>query len=865
MARSLLLIPVIIGELLWHEPLASQASQAKVIPQGKDTLQTIPQDTTRQPSGIDTVVLYSAKDSIVYSLQSRTMTLYGDADLKYRHQELKAAQIDINWDTATLTSQGMADSAGKIYGEPEFNDAGEVYHGKTIAYNFRTRKGRVIYGTTEIDRGYYAGHEIKKVDKDILYVAGGRYTTCDNIEDPHYYFYSPKMKLIMGDKVIAEPIFLYIADVPVFALPFGVFPSKSGRRSGLIAPAFGEDIRRGKYLTHFGYFWAINDYMDLTTTMDWYTKGGWVLHGSYRYALRYYFGGSISGSFTNTHFGEQIDPTYSRQREYNINIQHHQDFTPSMRADVNFTFLSGSYYQATSTNLNDLLRQNVVSNATLYKSWEGTNNSFSIYFYRDQNLLSGELNQQIPSIMFSHTQSYPFRSAQKGRGITTPTTEELKWYELIGISYTGRFLNSMTKRLVQPLTGFDSLQTKQYVTEYRYGMQHSASINFAPRLGYFTVTPFFSYTELWYPYRIDKHFDPASKNVVTDKVRKFSAVRFFNSGLTASTKFYGIMQLNAFGISGFRHTVMPSLSYTLQPDFSKPFWGYYGSYSDSTGALVTYNRYEQGVFGGAPRGEQQSLSLSVNNLFEMKTLPHDTASEGKKIQLLYLTLGTSYNFAADSMRLSPIFLSYRTSVGDLLTFSGSSTLNPYLFDETLGRRVNRYLWKEKRIPFQMTSISLSISTSLRGEGKSPSESQGSTEKKGESIREEDETAKSGTYGIYDREQPNLRIPWSISLGYNFSLSRDDPRYTFRTSNISANLEFKLTENWRFSMSGSYDFIQKRIAAPSINIYRDLHCWEMLFYWIPSGPYSFYRFEIRLKAPQLHDIKVTKQGSVRGVY
>jgi hypothetical protein len=83
--------------------------------------------------------------------------------------------------------------------------------------------------------------------------------------------------------------------------------------------------------------------------------------------------------------------------------------------------------------------------------------------------------------------------------------------------------------------------------------------------------------------------------------------------------------------------------------------------------------------------------------------------------------------------------------------------------------------------------------------------------------------------------------------------------------VNATLSFNLTEKWRFSTGGSYDFVRNEFAAPSVNIYRDLHCWEMNFTWFPIGFYRGYRLELRIKAPQLQDLKVTKQGSARGTY
>jgi len=820
-------------------------------------------DTTKSSSkGVDTVVVYSAADSITYSLSNRMMTLYGKGDVKYKTIDLKSERIDMNWDTAILNARGVPDSADttgkKFRGTPILIDGGEQYNGSTISYDFKTQKGKITLGETEIEKGYYHGENIKKVEPDVLFAENGRYTTCDK-SDPDYYFFSPKMKIIMNDKIIAAPIFLYIEGVPVFVLPFGVFPNHGGRRSGIIAPAYGEDFRRGRYLTHLGYFWAMSDYTDLRTTADLYARGGWVAQSTFRYALRYEFTGSLSASFTNTHFGEEFDPGRTEQREYNFHISHNQQFNPTTRADVDFTFTSGNYYQNTSTNLGDLLRQNVISNATLYKSWEGTNNSFSINIYRDQNLQTGELSERLPSISFTRNQSFPFRRQQRGSGLSSGI-EEFRWYELIGYSYNGQALNVISKQKVA--TG-NLLNPWTLQRDDRQGVSHNISINASPKIGEFSVTPFISYSERWYNKSILKTNDITSDgrdSIVTEDRRGFNAVRFYTLGISANTRFYGFFPINALGVGSFRHTVTPSISYNFQPDFSKPQYGYWGSYRTSTSQVIPYSFYEREVFGGTPIGEIQSINLSVGHLLEMKTMVRDTSEKEKKLQLLNLTTSISYNFAADSLKLSELGLSYRTNVGDFLSISGGSSFNFYQFDPSAHTRVNKYLISNGGGLAQLTSFSLNLSTSLRG-GKTSSTQQVLGPVRGPlSYIQKPEYSES-----FDRGQPDLNIPWNLSMAFDYSLNRSDPTATFRSSNISGHLDFQLTEKWKISTSASYDLINKQIVAPVINVYRDLHCWEMNFNWIPRGVYSGFRLEIRVKAPQLQDLKVTKQGSARSVY
>lgn len=813
-----------------------------------------PPDTIKEsPSGVDTVVTYSASDSITYSLSSRVMKLFGKGNVKYRKIELNSERIEMNWATSTLHARGVPDSAdttGKKYtGNPILIDGGEQYKGETISYNFRTQKGKITLGETKIEQGYYWGEGIKRVGKDVLFVESGRYTTCEK-GDPHYYFSSPRMKIILKDKVIAAPIYLYIGGVPVFAVPFGVFPNQSGRRSGIIAPAYGDDFRRGRYITNLGYYWAMSDYTDLRTTLDWYSRGGWVARSTFRYALRYRFSGSLSANFTNTHFGEKFDPDRTEQREYNIRIAHNQQFNPTTRMDVDFTFTSGSYYRNTSTNLADLLRQNVISNATLYKTWKGSNSSLTINLYRDQNLQTDELTERLPSISFTKGQTFPFRRRQPGGG------EQPKWYELIAFGYSGQGLNVINKRnvFVSNLPGSKTIQRDE-----RQGVSHTLTINASPRISEFSVTPFINYSELWYTKSIRKRNFISSRgtdSLVTEDVKGFRAVRFFNVGVSTSTKLYGIFPINALGIGSVRHTVTPSISYSYQPDFGKPNFGYWGTYQTSTGQVVPYSFYEREPFGGAPRGELQSMSLSVGHLFEMKTAIRDTSDREKKIQLLNLTTSVFYNFAADSMKLSELVVSYRTNIGNLLDISGGSSFNFYKFDPVARRRINKFLVSEGEGLAQLTSFSINLSTSLRG-GQRASVAQ---PRFGPPSDRE-----TGQYSESPAARPEFSIPWNLSLAFDYFLSRTDPTMTSRSSNVRGSLNFNLTQNWRISASLNYDVISKQVAAPVINIYRDLHCWEMIFDWLPRGIYRGFKLEIRVKAPHLQDLKLTKQGSVRSIY
>ena len=858
-------------------PLLLSVGSPSLPAQVRDTLASLSSavqpDTAKTPtsSGVDTVVTYSARDSIIYSMRTRYMYLYGKTELTYQAIGLKAERTTVNWDTSILTAHGVVDSTdstgAKKIGAPVLRDGGEEYNGSTVSYNFRTKKGKIKVADTEMDKGYYHGEEIKKTEPEVLYVADGRYTTCD-AEHPHFYFASPKMKVLVRDKIVAEPIYFYVADVPLFALPFGVFPSRGGRTSGLITPAYGEDTRRGRYLSHFGYFWAVSDYWDIATAFDWYTRGGWLNRTNIRYNLRYNFTGGISANVTSLFTGEEADPGRTEQRDYNINITHNQQIDPTTRLDVNFSFMTGSYYQNFSNNLNDILQQNVVSNATLSKTWEGSNSNLSVNLYRDQNLKTGAINERLPSISFTQGQIFPFKKRTTSRGLSAESSPETPWYELISLSYSAQGLNNHSKQVqtfaLRTVPARDSTVTDD---QSHYGINHQIGINMAPKLGYFTFTPFMSYNEKWYASRTERD------SLGTRDVSGFNAVRTYSLGLSTSTKFFGVFQPQVFGITGIRHTVTPSASFSFQPDFSDPSFGYYGTYIDKNQREVKYSFFEREVFGGAPSGKVRSLSFNVGNLFEMKYMPADTAAKEEKVQLLNLGASISYNLAADSLGLSPLQVSYRTELGRFLSVSASTTHDLYVFDETAGRRVNRFLLSETGKFADLTFVSLSLSTSLSGQKKQSQSGQSVPS----SVQQEQDRASGTTnlatlpgprrinQSIYDREEADFSIPWNISLSYTFSQSQSDPRSKYRSSAISAQLSFNLTDNWQIATGAYYDFVHKEFSAPSVNVTRDLHCWTMNFTWRPMGIARGFLFELRVKAPQLQDLKVTKQESGRGVY
>lgn len=854
MIKKLFFIVILLTSVFYAQQKESAVS--KSIP---DTLRIAKSDSLaiadsakpKKQFDIDAVINAAASDSLIFEVKKKKMYMYGSGELKYKSTDLKSANIFIDYNKNELEAFGVEDTSDtakvKLKGTPRLTEGGETFEGSYIRHNFKTQRGYISLAKNKEKDQRYEGEKVKKVDKTTYFIEDGMFTSCES-DTPHTYFTASQMKVMQKDKIIARWVFMNIGGVPLpIPIPFAVIPNETGRRSGIIIPGYGQDARRGQYFHNFGYFWAMSDYTDLAMTGDYYTKGGWGARGRFRYAKRYDFNGSLDAGYSKISIGDPNDPASlrSEQSDWRLSLNHYQSIDPTAQLSANLQFVSSNYLNNNSVDYNTLLSQQIYSAASFSKSWD--NSSISMNYSRTQFLDSGNIEESFPNINYSQNVFYPFRKENSiGDG-------KQKWYELFGISYSGQFSNSNTKR--------DNVKTN------KLGALHNINLNFSPKVGYINVSPSFSYQEKWYNKRLKieptkyEHFYSNGKSEIRDtaletSVKEVNFVRTFTMGVSASTKLYGIMNPNLLGVESFRHTMMPSVSYNYQPDFADDKWGYYDSYTNGKGEVVRYDKYRNEIFGGSGGGRSQSINFSLGNVFEIKMAktPGDTTKEQKKIQLLNFDASVGYNFAADSMKLRDLSLSYRTQIGDLLNFAGSSSYTFYDFKDQ--HAVNQYLVSSGKGLFRLTNLNFSISTSLSGDKiKSTDE----TKKQPAETNEDQVAIKKKDYiALYDDTQtPDLTIPWNLSLSYNYNFSKPLPSGAEVFSNISADLGFSLTKNWKFTVRGSYDFKDKKVSAPQITVYRDLHCWEMNFTWNPLGSYNGFRFEIRMKAPELQDIKVTK--------
>ncbi|MFI5218649.1 MAG: putative LPS assembly protein LptD [Bacteroidia bacterium] len=799
---------------------------------------TLSSDTIHQEAGdFKSKVEYTSDDSLLFDVEHEVVYLYGNAIVKYEAMVLKANYIEVNLTNKTLFSTFTLDSSKSKIGIPDFAQGEDKFTADEIRYNFNSKKGKIKGVYTQVGEGYIHGETVKKFD-DYEYIRNGKYTTCD-LPHPHFSFAANKLKLVGNKKIITGPAYFIIEDVPTpIALPFGYFPNRSNRASGIIFPTYGESANLGFFLKNGGYYFGINDYVDLALTGDVYSKGSWGLQGYSRYASRYHFGGNLSVSYSEIKTSEKELPDYNLAKDFFVKWQHTQDAKarPNSLFSANVNAGSSTYYRNNISSESNYLTNTFQSAITYSKTWAGTPYSFSAGMSHNQNTQTHDITISLPQANFSVNRFSPFK-----RKVLIGTE---KWYEKIGVSYQANLQNQI--QTVDSL-----LFSSNSVDKFRNGIQHNIPISTSVKfLKFFTLTPSFNYIEKWYMKTIEKTFDNTVEALVTDTINGFKAAREYSTSASLNTRIYGLVQFKNSKIMAVRHVLSPTVSFTYRPDFSAPSWNYYKTVQlDATGKEGKYSIFESGIFGGPGQGKTGLLAFNLDNNLEMKVKKAtDSADATKKIKIFEsLSIGTAYNVAADSMRWSNIGINARTTLFEKLNLSLSSSFDPYITD-SIGNRFNRSEWKENHRVARHTSTNFSAGFSLNNIAKNHSSSKGSD-------------ADLKDINLNPDEYVDLDIPFNLYVSYSLFYTQQGSINSETTQTLNFNGDLSLTPKWKIIFSSGYDFKMKDLSYTSLGFYRDLHCWEMRLTWIPMGFQESFNFQINVKSAILQDLKLVKKNDI----
>lgn len=852
-------------------------------------------DTVRKSkSALEEPVSYSAKDSITFDYTNSRAHLFGGSQVNYQNLQLTADDISLSLDSSLVHASGRPDSTGAIQGKPLFKQGEDEYEPDRISYNFKTRKAFISNVYTQEGEGFMQSREGKRDSSGVMYVQNGKYTTCD-AEHPHFYVSLTRAKMHPGKNVIFGPAYLVVEDVPLpLAIPYGFFPFSSSYKSGFIMPTYGDETTRGFYLRDGGYYFAINDKVDLKVLGEFYTKGSWGLSAQTNYKKRYRFGGNFYFSYQNTKEGEKNMPDYSVSKSFKLTWSHRQDAkanpTQSFSASVNFATSSYERNNLTSMYNPESYTQSTRTSSVSYsKSFSKVGLTLSGTFNLSQNMRDSSISVTLPTLSISQSRFNPFKR-KKAAG-------KERWYEKIAMSYTGTLANSIN-------TKEDKLFHSSLVKDWRNGMRHQVPISASfSVLNYINVTPSFTFTDRMYTHKVMQGWDTERQDVQRDTVYGFYNVYNYNMSISANTKLYGMYRpMPWFGgkkIAAIRHVFTPTVSFSYAPDFSQSRFGFYDSYvkTDANGnvSTVSYSPFSGMMYGTVGQGMTGSVTMDVANNIEMKVRTDKDSTGYRKISLIDELGGSlSYNMAAKRRPWSDLNLRARIKLTKKYTYSMNAVFATYAYEKDENGRVyvgDHTEWSRGRFGrFQGTAQNISYSISNETFRKLFGKKHRTTtsdDELDEELDEEEETdptmqnvdpdRKKGKTGANQESNGDVdedgylkfSLPWSINIGYGVTIRENTQgrfndkrmRYPYKLShtlNFSGNI--RISEGWNINFSSGYDFNMHKLSMTTASLSRDLHCFQMSCSMVIS-PYTSYNFTFACKAGTLADaLKWKKQSS-----
>lgn len=855
----------------------------------------VKQDSVKkdQPKGdIETAITYSAEDSINTSIDRKIIKLYGNAKVKYGQIELDAEEIIIDYEKSTITANGKRDSTGQLVGFPIFREGQHEYETKGMVYNFKTKKASITEVVTKEGEGFMHGEKIYKNHKNELFTVGNAYTTCD-LAQPHYRIISRKAKAIPGDKTVSGPFYMEFNGVPTpLGFAFGIFPSQKQSASGIIVPAYGEERVRGFFLRGAGYYFDINDYIKLTVTGDIYSKGSTALYLRTNYISRYQYSGNLSFSYTNniTYQNQKVESP-SVAKDFSLVWSHSPKTKGTSRFSASVNAATGTFTQNNFVGLNqattatsgtgrpfDQTTRKMSSNISFSKTFPGTPFSLGINMRHNQDLQTGKLDMSLPDLSFNVNNLYPFKRSQ------TMILQNLSVkYTLTATNqFTNDLGNIATDASGNPKDSIAAVNAQNiplFLRNAKKGIRTNIPLSTSFKvMKYFTVTAGGSIDQVYYFDRVNwtaygrTGLNLGSKAVIKDTVRQFNVITNYSLTASLTTRIYGMYRAKnkEARIRAIRHLITPNIGFSYTPNFGDPRYGYYQTVglTDAKGKPYTVQKsiHDGFIYGSSKTGASQSMSFGIGNTLEMKVRgPKDTVD--KKVALFNnLSISSGYNFLADSFKLAPISMSANSNIlNNKINFNINASLDPYQYwnvissiNEKTGvvyreQRVSRYAWNAGKLG-RITSASMNFSTNLSPKGQ---------KKDGEMRDKVSKSSATEADKNYLLQHPDtyvdFNIPWNLRISYNINYSHSTGAATV-TQSMTMSGDVSLSEKWKVTFNGGFDFQKNQFTTTNLGISRDLHCWQVNLNWVPFGQFQSYTFNIGIKSSLLKDLKLNRTRS-----
>lgn len=803
---------------------------------------------------VNSRVDFKSADSASFDMENNIYRMYRNAVVNYEDLELQAAYIEYNFKTNTVCAEGRLDTADNLVDTPVFIEKGKEYKPRSMCYNFRTGKALIKETVTKQGEMYLHAESTKRQPSGWFSIKNGKVTTCD-AENPHYHFQLTRGIVIPGDKIVSGPVYMKVRKVPTpLALPFGFFPRKNESSHGILLPAYGDANDLGFFLRDLGYYIPIKDWADTKFLGDIYSRGSWSLRNVTNYKKRYKYNGNFNVSRTVQRFGIPELPDFRKEVTFNVKWQHNQDPKAhpksNFSADVNLGS-QNNFRNNLNSSQEDFLSNTFQSNIRYTRSGavDGVPLNLSVNLRQSQNSSTGLMRLNLPQVAFTVSRFFPFESLDK------PGSSKLaEGISKIGINYSGDFDNQLS--VIQDEVSLDNLSS--IASDFRNGLQHNASASTSLKAGFFTFNPNVSYNEYWYFKYLELGIDPETMVQQIDTTNGFISGRDWNAGMSINTKIYTTVQYKSDVVKALRHVLTPSINLSYRPNRDTRQYAYVGE----EGEFTSFSPFDYGIYSAPNPNRAGNVNFSLQNNLEMKVRDRKSEKGTKKLKLIEnFTVSTGYNMFADSLNLSPIRMNGFTTLFENISLNYSSSFSPYARD-TLGRTIDSFLADQADGQMlRMQNTSLGLTANLRSKTQS---SIGSTKNRmpGEDAQNLDDEN--------DEDQPDesrgFNMPWSLNITYSLNLNRNfDAAIQQDTNDVSQSIMFNgnitVFEKWKIGVNSGYDLVSQELTTTQLNLYWDLHCWELTFNWTPFGARQSYGIQLNVKASVLQDLKLQQKRNL----
>ncbi|MEX0895126.1 MAG: putative LPS assembly protein LptD [Balneolaceae bacterium] len=812
----------------------------------------------------DGSVNFSSRDSLVFQIRGeRRGVLYGAANVTQGTNQLSAGQISLLLDINEVHAQ--TDTPEDSLSHPVLKREEQELRSTRILFNYETEKGKFDAAQVRIQEGHLTGNKVKNISRSEVFIEQGKYSTCPPTH-MYYYLQADRMKVVDEEEIFFTNARLYILDIPYpIIFPFGYVPSGiEQRESGMLEPtyAYQNTTRRGLGLQNLGWFQYFNDYITGQTSFDVYTSGSFFNETQMQYRVTDQFDGGITIGYSNERGLEPTDPDFSETVSKRISIRHNQQFSPYANLSANINLNTSDYFRRNSYDIDERAQTSSSSSISYrYRHPENTYN-FNVSTRLNQQYSTNTTRLSGPEASFSLRQLTPFEN-------TSGSTQQSRWYETISIGYSNNFKSEYQFRPIDQdsasVNWLDALMDPTLHREatgedehIQLGLRHQGQISVSRLVPsqFLNVSANASLNEYWYPSSIRKNFNEEENEVETERIQGITTGRDFTTSLNFSTTLYGISQMKIGSLEGFRHTLRPSIGFSYRPDFSDDMWGYYREVqTDTTGRSQRYSIFEDGVYGGPGRGEQQNINFNLNNIFETKQVKRDSTGEVQSENLRIIdnfSISTNYNLAADSLNFGQVRASLSSRVIENLSINMSASYSFYARGEN-GREINRFIWQESGKFLQPLNYSVSLSSQFRGGGR------GGMGQVRTPVYQPYDPLDQAFFSPVDSRFNQVPVQdfsstWRFGLNFSYQWRSRPGRSAQQSAVLNVNnIQFNLTPKWSFNTRLGYDFIGQELTPSQFALNRQMECWTLSFQFNPFGDFQYYFFRLRINSGQIQSI------------